>query len=184
MGNLTVKTWDTRNAVPLINVLVYVLDPSGTMHSQYTGADGVAFFGPVTLSGTYHIDGALQGYTARAYDINLAPAPPDFQMALNMDPTVISQYQVLVTVYNAQTNQPINQATVILGGVPHSTSNVGEVFFDVPQLGNYYLVVTAQGYQSWSQTINVGVNPQPWRVAVYLAPSIATTTWSIAVVHQ
>ncbi len=181
MGNLTVKAWDARNAVSLSNVLVMVRDPTATMHQQYTDANGIAYFGQVTISGVYHIDGVLQGYTARAYDINLAPAPPDFQMALNMDPSTTAQYQLMVIVYNAQTQQPINLATVIAGGVPKSTNTMGEVLFDIPQLGNYYVVITASGYQSWSQMITVGSNPQPWRFAVYLAPSTSATSWSVKV---
>jgi tetratricopeptide (TPR) repeat protein len=87
------------------------------------------------------------------------------------------RYYIQGRVFNAASNEPVNQANVVLtrvGGAPLQqtiTDSMGNFFFSELPAGNYELDVRAQGYRDGRESVQLTIGPNSG-VSISLQPRV------------
>ncbi|MEM0087640.1 MAG: carboxypeptidase regulatory-like domain-containing protein, partial [Thermofilum sp.] len=138
---LTVQVVDRVRRTPLAGVLVRV-----DGYGSYTGSDGRVVF--ELAAGTYTVSAEARGYLTASQTVELKA---DVSIVLELEPR---QNRVTVYVYDADTKQPLDAATVVLDGNSAKTGVDGRAVFTL-YTGSYTLSVSRDGYEGVTRGVEV-----------------------------
>ncbi|MEM1928982.1 MAG: carboxypeptidase regulatory-like domain-containing protein [Thermofilaceae archaeon] len=156
---LTVQVVDRVRRTPLAGVLVRV-----DGYGSYTGSDGRVVF--ELAAGTYTVSAEARGYLPASRTVELRA---DASIVLELEPR---QNRVTVYVYDADTKQPLEGATVVLDGNSAVTGRDGKAVFQL-YTGRYTLSVSRDGYEGVTRGVEVYEDVQ---LDVLLRPLAYTLT--------
>ncbi|MEM2233920.1 MAG: hypothetical protein QXP81_10330, partial [Nitrososphaerota archaeon] len=138
---LTVQVVDRVRRTPLAGVLVRV-----DGYGSYTGSDGRVVF--ELAAGTYTVSAEARGYLSASQTVELKA---DASIVLELEPR---SNRVTVYVYDADTKQPLEGATVVFDGSSAVTGGDGKAVFTL-YTGSYTLSVSRDGYEGVTRGVEV-----------------------------
>ncbi|OPX84455.1 MAG: PEGA domain protein [Pelotomaculum sp. PtaB.Bin104] len=174
-SSLKVYVYDMNTNTPIKGAAVEVSGPGQYYVKDYTGSKGsISISDGISLSGEYFVKASKEGYRSETISFTLEPDEcKEFEFKIKLIPEC-TERNITASVYDTNSNNPINNAEVTLNG-PNGysstqiTDNNGQTTFDSLAEGSYTVSVSKTGYESESATVNAD-ECRPYEIEIGLTP--------------